>query len=549
MFSVCFVARGQSTYLQPGTEDYHLLDRLETRLGGLSDTLFSSFKPVSRRDAVRFLVRQRDSASGLSAIDQYNLSHMISVSGEWLPEGDGAIPSRKPWLKRYYKTQSDLFRVRTDDFFLVVNPVISGQLMYDRNSKKSQRRFSSSRGAEFRGWIHEKVGFYAFVTDNQEQVPDFVDSWIRAYNAVPGADFYSRKSNHYDYMQARGYVDVGAVKDHLHFTFGYDKHFFGDGQRSLFLSDFAGGAPFLQINSRLGRFNYQNLYLELTPQFRRNNGRDTRRPTKYATIHSLSFNATRWLNLSLFESTVFSKRDEFNPGYLMPVILYRTVAQGLSDADNVNVGLSFKAIALRRLQFYGQFLLDDIGSGAFSAKSSWRNRFGLQLGAKYFDVGGIRNLDLQAEMNMVRPYTYSSDDSVANYTHYHQPLAHPLGAGFRELTGIVRYQPFPKLYVSLRGIYYNQGMDSSAASYGANLFKRTSMRPMDENIGLIHGVKVTSVTLEANISYELRENLFVDLGAGRRAYSAADKIIPNHTTYYGYGGVRLNIARRDYNFY
>ena len=56
-----------------------------------------------------------------------------------------------------------------------------------------------------------------------------------------------------------------------------------------------------------------------------------------------------------------------------------------------------------------------------------------KLGGKYFDAFTVKNLDLQGEMNMVRPYTYTHYDSTANYTHYNQPLAHPLGAGFAEV--------------------------------------------------------------------------------------------------------------------
>jgi hypothetical protein len=60
---------------------------------------------------------------------------------------------------------------------------------------------------------------------------------------------------------------------------------------------------------------------------------------------------------------------------------------------------------------------------------------GLQLGAKYINALGIKNLDLQLEYNRVRPFTYSHRDSVANYTHYNQPMAHPLGANFSETIG------------------------------------------------------------------------------------------------------------------
>ena len=51
-------------------------------------------------------------------------------------------------------------------------------------------------------------------------------------------------------------------------------------------------------------------------------------------------------------------------------------------------------------------------------------------GFKYIDAFKIKNLDLQGELNYVRPFTYSHFDSVANYSHYNQPLAHPLGREF-----------------------------------------------------------------------------------------------------------------------
>ena len=73
-------------------------------------------------------------------------------------------------------------------------------------------------------------------------------------------------------------------------------------------------------------------------------------------------------------------------------------------------------------------------------------------------------------MNRVRPFTYSHRDSVANYTHYNQPLAHPLGANFSELIGIARYQPAPKWLLQAKAIYYKQGKDTVAAVLEANIF-------------------------------------------------------------------------------
>ncbi len=104
-----------------------------------------------------------------------------------------------------------------------------------------------------------------------------------------------------------------------------------------------------------------------------------------------------------------------------------------------------KANIAKRFQVYGQFLLDEFVLSEIKKNNGcWVNKWGIQLGAKYIDAFGIKNLDLQVEMNRVRPFTYSHSDSVANYTHYNQPLAHPLGANFQEFIGIARYQPAPK---------------------------------------------------------------------------------------------------------
>lgn len=546
-----FLSKAQTTYLPLNTEDYHLLDRLETKSGELTNDFFTSVKPVPRNGAVKFLLEKRKQARelGLSQIDRYNTDHAISVSGEWTPDENGAIDSRLPWFNTFYKKQPDFLHVKTNNFFLVVNPVISAQLMKENNSEKSgDTRYWSSRGAELRGWIAKKIGFYSYFTDNQEQVPGFVNEWIQKHNAVPGADFYTYRSNHYDYILARGYIDFAAIKDHINITFGYDKNFLGDGVRSLYLSDFSPSATFLRINTKIWKLQYQNLFMELTPQFTKKG--DELLPHKYAAMHTLSVNVTKWLNVGVYESVMFGRNDRFEFGYMIPVIFYRAIERGLGSPDNVNLGISFKAIAAKRLQFYGQFMLDEFTSKElFGGKGYWANKFGLQLGGKYFDFAGIRNLDIQAEMNLVRPYSYSHYDSNANYTHYNQPLAHPLGAGFAELTGIIRYQPVRDLYISLKGLYYNQGVDTGKANYGSDPLKDYRTRPENYGVKLINGVKTTCASLNLNLSYELRENLFIDLGATHREYRYDSGLLPTASTTYFYGGFRLNIARRDYDFY
>lgn len=543
-------AIAQTTYLQLNQEDYQLLDRLETRSGELSSDLFLTMKPVARKGEVKFLMEQRKNAglTGLSAIDRYNIAHAISVSGEWAPESDGAIDSKHLWFNTFYKKQPDFIHVNTDDFFLVANPILTAHGYYEKDNPNGAM-LVSSRGLEARGMIAKKVGFYTMFTDNQETVPSFVKQWADSNDAVPGADFYTIHGNgKYDYLLAKGYIDFEAIKDHINITFGYDKHFIGDGMTSLFLSDFAAGTPFLRLNTRVWKLNYQNLYMELTPQYRR--GSDRRLPHKYATMHQLSINATRWLNIGIFESVIFDRRDRYEFSYMVPLILYRQVERSLGSPDNVLLGLNFKAIAAKHLQFYGQLLIDEFTSKELAAGNGyWANKFGIQLGGKYFDAFTVKNLDLQGEINLVRPYTYTHFDSTANYTHYNQPLANPLGAGFAEILGTIRYQPVKNLYVSVKGMYYQKGVDTGNANFGGNIFKDYDTRSYDYGVGLINGVKVQCASLNMNLSYELRENLFIDLGGSYRRYAYENGMYPTQSTTYMYGGFRLNFARRDYDFY
>ena len=160
------------------------------------------------------------------------------------------------------------------DFFLVINPVISVIALEQHNNPQptgiSNTLITNSHGAEIRGWISHKLGFYTSLTDNQEKFPYPVYSLAAntGRQAVPGADYFLNTSkNYYDYFQASGYINFDAIKNHLNITFGSGKHFIGDGISSMFLTDYSSNMPFLQVQTRIWHINYECLYLELTPQY------------------------------------------------------------------------------------------------------------------------------------------------------------------------------------------------------------------------------------------------------------------------------------------
>jgi len=550
--------KAQTTYLPLNHPDYHLMDRLEILSGRVNDQLHLGLRPASRKDMVRFL-EQTDSAANagsgikLSKIDEYNMAQAISESGEWVADESEVIQSKHPILKTIYKTPTDFLRVNTPEFFAVLNPIIGYEQSW-QNNYSGDPIFINRRGAEARGLILKRIGFYTMVTDNQERMPTYADQWKDAHQAVPGMGRYNPfKSNGVDYMDARGYIDVAAIKDHLDVTFGYDKQFVGDGYRSLFLSDFSNSALFLKLNLRVWKLNYQITDMELMPQFIK--GDDEVLPRKYMAMHHLSMNVTKWLNVGLWEGVVMRRQDHFDYMYLVPIIFLRAAERNVNSPDNAMVGFNFKANVARHFSFYGQLLFDELRMSELTGGKGWYgNKWGIQLGGKYINAFGLKNLDLQGEVNMVRPYTYShyreQGDTfpVSNYTHYNQPMAHPVGAGFVEALGIVRYQPLKNLYITAKAGMYRQGIDSGSTNYGSNIFLDYGTATSQYGVSMINGIEANCMYANLRASYELRPNLFIDLGVTQRNYSVPSIPSMNNNTTLLSGGVRLNIQPRQYDF-
>jgi hypothetical protein len=171
------------------------------------------------------------------------------------------------------------------------------------------------------------------------------------------------------------------------------------------------------------------------------------------------------------------------------------------------------------------------------------------VGGKYINAFSLKNLDLQGEINIVRPFTYSHFDSLANYTHYNQPMAHPLGANFVEAIGIVRYQPHPKWTTSARLIVWKQGTDTADSNVGSNIFMPNSSRPSgDYGYKLPSGPRATGVNAQLLVSYEVKQNLFLEASALIRNFKSGVAAIADRNSSVLTAGIRMNMFRREYDY-
>ncbi len=544
-------AAAQTTYLQQGDKQNTFLERLEIKAQTDSVLNFSKNRAYSRKYNVAgvnsYLAKYGD--AGLSAVDKYNLRSFYMNNTEWLTDEEREqYKSKKSIWNTFYKTPANFYEVHVKDFDMVVNPIL--QLTLSKQNDNNQRLFQNTRGLSIRGKIANKIGFTAMVTENQERPPSYVQQFITDRSAVPGAGYYKefKAPGGVDYFDARGYFTFNATK-YIDVSFGYDKHFIGNGHRSLFLSDFGNNNLFLKLNTRIWKFNYQNIFMELNNAYQR--GGDRLLGKKYAAVHHLDINVTKWLNVGLFEGVVFGRENRFEFGYLNPVIFYRSIEQQNGSEDNALAGLDLKANIAKSVQLYGQLLLDEFKLKELTSNSGWwANKWGIQAGVKYIDAFTIKNLDLQVEYNRVRPFTYSHRDSVANYTHYNQPMAHPLMANFSEVIGILRYQPIPKLMITGKLIAYTQGRDSSAASYGSNIFlpSRPPYLVGEYGYNVGSGWKTNVIYGSLLASYELFQNMFIDASLVlRRLETTTPPVMTDNTSIFTIG-FRWNMMRREFDF-
>ena len=556
-----FCSQAQVSGLPAHSPAYHLLDRLDI-LGGTESPLHPELKQSSRRDAAEYALaclgdssRGRQSArQPFSRLDRADLQYLLDDNNEWVPDSLSRR-SVKPFLRTFYKTPANLFEVNTPDFTLRANPMFN--FAFGRQGSDAELLFQNQRGLEVRGAVDEKVFFYTNLVETQARYADYVNDWESEFRALPGAGVYktytprfAQLSRAYDFQVANAHIGLNVTR-HVGLELGHGRHFIGNGYRSLLLSDVGAPTFYLKLNTRVWRFQYQNLFLELSPSNPNAfSNVSARVPRKYVAIHYLNYKITPRMAVGLFEATVFNRSQQFEFQYLNPVILYRTVEASIGSADNVLIGLDGRWNLFRRVQLYGQLLLDEFFLKEIVAPERsgwWGNKYGIQAGLKYVNAFGIEHLDLQAELNLARPYTWSHTDSLNSYTHYRQPLAHPLWSNFREIVGIARYSPTARWLLTARLVQARTGDNRPGENWGSFPVLSNQSRVQDYGNAIGQGAGARLLLLGLDASWRWRHNLFVDVKCLLRTKDSDD---PGRdaTTRMASVGLRMNLWENGVDF-
>ena len=452
---------------------------------------------------------------------------------------------------------TDFIGFKSDDYYIAINPIID----FDLGKDNGKTTWVNTRGAEVKGTIGNNFAFYSNIRENQAVLPDYIDRFARENTIVPGQGHARHfKETGFDYANASAYIAMRPI-NWLQAVLGYGKNFIGDGYRSMILSDNAFAYPYLKLTANVWNIQYSCYYTQMTDKNRILD--DNTFARKYTIIHYIDWAVTKRLNLGLFDAMVCRGQDEngirrgLDFQYINPIIFLRTTDYYVGDSpDNALLGASASYILGKHTTLYAQFVLDEMTVKEFIAFNGyWANKQSYQFGVKSYNCFGVKNLFLQGEFNLVRPYMYSHYDGESNYAHLNQSLAHPWGANFYEIVARAQYN-YKRLYLQYKMNFGQWGDDiinenGDFLNYGNDVYNDyRDYYHIDGTHGhyLLTGEKNTLVMNNlviswlVNPSYNL--NIFADITHRYQSIENSN----NMNNFIINFGIRTTLDRKYYDF-
>lgn len=423
------------------------------------------------------------------------------------------------WLRRKI-TDEHLLQFKTADYNLYAD--FLPDLQVGQEFQDGTSTWRNTRGFQFGGTLGKKFSFYTNGYENQAVFSNYLTRFINANKVVPSE--MSGKLDH----RVKDWAYVTALISYtpnkfLNLALGYDKNFIGDGYRSMLLSDVAANYSFARIRATVGNVQYQTIFAYMVDNGAPALTEDRRLGSrgKWNAMHYIDWNVNNRLSLGLFQAVTWADAEPegkrgFDFNYVHPFVFLRPIeGANSSSPDKLRLGLNAKYELLEKTAVYGQFMLEEFTAReAFAGNGYWANKWALQLGLRGADLFKVERLNYLAEFNTARPYTYSHFQRITSYSGMSQPLAHPLGANFREFIGLLNYS-YKRFDLQAKGIYARYGLDPEGQNYGSNIFLSYETRASEYGNHIGQGLKTNLSYLEGTLSYLLnpKYNLRLELGA------------------------------------
>jgi hypothetical protein len=335
--------------------------------------------------------------------------------------------------------EHSLLNVNQDDIHITADPLFNFTLG-PTNNDFEYRYYSNVRGFRISGDLSSNFSFETRFYENQFFYPLFLqEKSSQRANPQMGLDGIAFgvgrakrfKEHGLDASLANGYLSFSPISE-INFQIGHGRHFFGDGYRSLLISDYAPDYPY--ISGQYFLFDKKILYKHVT-SWMKNLERIPAASTpeallipKSTSFNQLSYSPNNRFSISLFEGGVYQSFSAQN-GAISPDLSFFLPIMGTKaiDADTTNniiYGFNWSFLFFDNFKIYNQIAL-----------KSFNFPYGFQLGLKWIKPLNISKSFINIEWNSCPLNLYSMNELQLNqsYSHLGHELAHPLGSGFQEL--------------------------------------------------------------------------------------------------------------------
>jgi len=436
----------------------------------------------------------------------------------------------------------------------------------------------SGIGFRMQAGFFNKLAVGGSVMYSQSVFPELMNEKIEQTRVVPGQGYaYKSAWGGYNYLNYDAYLAYHFLK---HFTLeaGMGKNFWGDGYRSLFLSDNPYNYPYLKLTTNVWHFKLVNLYANFKDMTGIPSTRWSDMTNKYGAFHYLSWDISKRVNLGFFESIIWQDKDStgsrgFDINYLNPIIFLRPVEFSRGSPDNALLGISLRVKVGKKTSLYGQLLIDDIifdevlhgiwhrierivhPHDSTLTYGYWSNKQAWQIGVKSYDLFTLKNLSVMAEFNFAKPYTWAHRIVTQNYGHYNQPLAHPEGGNFRETVLFLRYN-YRRWFFDAHFNYIVTGVDSVNSDFGQDIYKpvydtydpalgNIPVRPYFNKIA--QGIKTKIAYYSLDVAYLInpRNNMRLVLSY---YYRSSESSVKNSYSNVLTFGLKMSVPERHFDY-
>lgn len=429
-----------------------------------------------------------------------------------------SVKERKTWGGRKLFNEH-LFDVKDKGYTFYADYLTDVQLGRDLNNSHTTNL--NTRGFQLGGTIGNNFSFYSSGFENSGKFVSYYNDYVNNNGFIPGQAYARHYNGQAQNSQDWSYVTAilsYSPTQKLNITLGEDKMFIGDGYRSLLLSDFAANMPLLRVTADLGPVRYmiawaylQDIKLPKYDYFGNNR-------RKWALFHYIDWNITKRASLGFFNALMTPEADAngnkhgFDANFVNPLFFSSSFGRGGDLKDNILLGFNAKYKIFDKTALYGQILFDRVKNTDLGSNAS--NTNGWQVGIRGADIFKVKKLNYLFEFNTVKPYTYSSDKALSNYGFYGDPLAHPLGANFREVLGIINYS-IGRFDFQGQINYAKYGLDANTADNNGKIITKPFV-PTTNTTGVVgQGIATQLYYGEGTVAYILnpKYNLRFELGA------------------------------------